>query len=383
MAEVSDPTDRSPDGGRLRGATILGVGMAVPERVVTNADLERVVDTSDEWIVTRTGIRERRVVSDGECTSDLAAEACLRALADANVGADQVDLVLCATCTGDYIWPATACLVQDRIGAIGSQAFDVAAACAGFVYGVQLAGALVQAGAIERALVVGADTMTRHVDWSDRKTCVLFGDGAGAVVLGPTTAGDGLLGSAMGADGSRARAIYLPGGGTRMPLTAELLERRLDKLVMDGSEVFRFAVRIMAEACAAALLRAGLSADDVDLFLPHQANIRIIKAAAERMGLSDDRVYNNVDRYGNTSAASVPIALCEAVGEGRVARGDLLVFVGFGAGLTWGANVVRWTRDEVAHARSELRTVVPASRRQDNITVAPASRRQRNRMDRP
>jgi 3-oxoacyl-[acyl-carrier-protein] synthase-3 len=325
--------------------------MAVPERIVTNADLERLVDTSNEWIVARTGIRERRVVAEGECTSDLAAEACLRALDDAGAAAESVDLVLCATCSGDYIWPATACVIQDRIGASGAQAFDISAACSGFVYGLQLAGALIQTGAIERALVVGADTLSRQVDWTDRATCVLFGDGAGAAVVEACAPGDGLLASAMGSDGSRARAIYVPGGGTKMRLTPEALALRLDRIVMEGAEVFRFAVRIMSDACEAALRRAGLCVGDVDLFVPHQANIRIIRAAADRMGLAPERVFNNVERYGNTSAASVPIALAEAVAAHRVRRGDVLVFVGFGAGLTWGANVLRWSRDECAGPR--------------------------------
>ncbi len=326
------------------GAGILGVGMAVPERTVTNADLERTLDTSNEWIVSRTGIRERRIAGPNEFTSDLATEACRQALDDAGIAPDEIELVLCATTSGDHLWPATACLVQDRIGAHGAQALDISAACAGFVYGLQMAGALIQTGAIRNALVVGADTLSRHVDWSDRATCVLFGDGAGAVALGPVPDGYGLLGSAMGADGSRFGSLLVPAGGTRMPLTPDLLRERKDKLMMHGHEVFRFAVRIMGEACRRALERSGLTADDVSLFIPHQANIRIIRAAAERMRLPDERVFTNVDRYGNTSAASVPIALCEAVKLGRVGNDDVLVFVGFGAGLTWGANVVRWWR---------------------------------------
>lgn len=345
-----DPGAASRRPSLARGAGILGVGMAVPRRVVTNADLERIVNTSDEWIVSRTGIRERRIVSDGECTSLLAAEASRMALEDAGVSADRLDIVLCATCSGDYLWPATACIVQNEIGAGTAQAFDISAACAGFVYGVQLAGALIQSGAAEHVLVIGADTLSRHVDWSDRSTCVLFGDGAGAVVMGPVHAGDGLLGSAMGADGSRVHSLYIPAGGTRNPLTCELLTQRRDKLVMNGPEVFKFAVRIMGEACLSALENAGLTPEDVDLFVPHQANIRIIRAAAQRMALTDERVFTNVDRYGNTSAASVPIALCEAVASGRVNKGSVLVFVGFGAGLTWGANVLRWTRDEAKQA---------------------------------
>jgi 3-oxoacyl-[acyl-carrier-protein] synthase-3 len=336
--------------GSQRGAGILGVGMAVPEKVLTNADLEKMVDTSDEWIFTRTGIRERRIAADDEFTSDLGTAACVRALADAGLTGADVDLVLCATCSGDYLWPATACIIQGRVGAVGAQAFDLSAACAGFVYGLQVAGALVATRAIDCALVVGADTLTRHVDWSDRATCVLFGDGAGAVVVGPAAPGEGLLASAMGADGTRVGSLYVPAGGTREPVSPGALALKRDKMIMNGPEVFKFAVRIMGEACMEALERAGLTPDEVSLFVPHQANIRIIRAAAERMRLSDDRVFTNVDRYGNTSAASVPIALAEAVQSGRVNRGDVLVFVGFGAGLTWGANVVRWSRDERARA---------------------------------
>lgn len=337
---------RSGQGRLCRGAGILGVGMAVPETILTNADLERMVNTTDEWIVTRTGIRERRIAAHDECTSDFAVRAALMALADAGMEADALDVILCATCSGDYLWPATACLVQGAIGAGTAQAFDVSAACAGFVYGLQLAGALIETGAAEHVLVIGADTLSRHVDWTDRATCVLFGDGAGAVVMGPVAPGDGLLGSAMGADGSRVHSLYVPAGGTRTPLTCELIREGGNKLTMHGPEVFKFAVRIMGEACMAALENAGLTPEDVDLFVPHQANIRIIRAAAQRMGLTEDRVFTNVERYGNTSAASVPIALYEAVEAGRVDCGDVLVFVGFGAGLTWGANVVRWTRDE-------------------------------------
>lgn len=336
---------RKAEGAR-GGAGIVGVGMSVPERVLTNDDLAGMVATSDEWIVSRTGIRERRVASPEEATSDLAIAASRDALACAGMDPTEVDLVLCATCTGDYLWPSTACLVQHAIGAERAAAFDLSAACAGFCYGLEVAASLIESGAVRCALLVGADTLTKHVDWTDRSTCVLFGDGAGAVVLKRCPPGYGVLGSAMGADGSHARSLYVPAGGTRTPLTADRIAARQDKMLMRGAEVFRFAVRIMGEACLAALEAACLSPADVDLFIPHQANIRIIRAAAQRMGLGDDRMYNNVDRYGNTSAASVPIALTEAVRFGRIAAGDVIVFVGFGAGLTWGANVVRWCGPE-------------------------------------
>lgn len=331
-----------------RRAGILGVGMALPERVLTNADLERIVDTSDEWIVERTGIRERRVAGENESTSDFAIPASQEALNDAGVRPEDLDLVLCATCSGDYPWPATACVVQGALGASRAAAFDLSAACAGFCYGLSVAASLIESGAMRYVLLVGADTLTKYVDWSDRRTCILFGDGAGAVILGPCEQREGVLGSALGCDGAHVQSLYVPAGGTRMPVTEDRLAGRLDKMVMRGGEVFRFAVKIMGEACLRALENSGLTTDEVSLFIPHQANIRIIRAAAERMGLDEGRVFNNVERYGNTSAASVPIALAEAVRSGRIARNDVLVFVGFGAGLTWAANVVRWCRDEPA-----------------------------------
>jgi len=316
--------------------------MAVPERVLTNADLEQMVDTSDEWIVSRTGIRKRRVASSSECTSTFAVRAGQEALNRSGLQPEDIDLVLCATCSGDYPWPATACIVQDALGLRGAAAFDLSAACAGFCYGLEVASALIEAETARHVLLIGADTLTRYVDWTDRSTCILFGDGGGAVVLGPCEGNCGVLGSAWGAVGEHAQSLYVPGGGTRTPLTHEALEARLDKMIMRGGEVFKFAVRIMGEACLEALDRAGVTPDEVDLFVPHQANIRIIRAAAERMGLPMDKVFVNVDRYGNTGAASIPIALYEALNEGRVRPGDILVFVGFGAGLTWAANVVRW-----------------------------------------
>lgn len=316
--------------------------MAVPQKVLTNADLEQMVDTSDAWIVERTGIRERRVASDEESTSTFAIQASHEALRDAKLSPEDVDLVLCATCSGDYPWPATACIVQGELGLKNAAAFDLSAACAGFCYGLRVAASLIESGACEHVLLVAADTLTRYVDWSDRSTCILFGDGAGAVVLGPVDEPYGVLASSWGADGERVTSLYVPAGGTRLPITCQALEARLDKMVMHGGEVFKFAVRIMQEACLTALRNAQITPEQVDLFIPHQANIRIIRSAAEKMRLEEDRVFVNVDRYGNTSAASIPIALYEAVEQGRVHDGDVLVFVGFGAGLTWSANVVRW-----------------------------------------
>lgn len=325
-------------------AGILGVGMAVPERVVTNFDLEQMVDTTDEWIVSRTGIRERRICGPEETSSSLGTLAARRALEDAGVLAEEIDLVLCATATGDYLWPATACVIQNAIGATRAAAFDLSAACAGFVYGLAVATALVQTAAMRRVLLVGVDTLSKQLDWSDRSTCVLFGDGAGAVVVGPCPPGEGVLASALGADGSGVELIWLPAGGTKTPITPEAMAQNLHYLAMRGAEVYKFAVKIMGEVSLEALCRARLTPDDVDLFVPHQANIRIIQSAAERIGLPMERVFVNVDRYGNTSAASIPIALAELQQERRLRRGSTLVLVGFGAGLTWGANVVRWSK---------------------------------------
>jgi 3-oxoacyl-[acyl-carrier-protein] synthase-3 len=328
-----------------RNAGILGVGMAVPDKVVTNAEIEKLVDTNNDWIVSRTGIEERRVTVDEEGSSSLGLTASQRALADAGVSPDEIDLIICATATGDYPWPATACIIQDKLGAKRAAAFDLSAACSGFTYALATASGFIQNGTMRRILVIGVDTLSKQVDWTDRGTCILFGDGAGAVVLGPCGPDEGILASALGADGSGLDQIWLEGGGNRLPVTLEVMEERRNYIRMKGAEVYKFAIKIMGEASLEALCRANLKSDDVDLFIPHQANIRIINASAERMGLTPDRVFINVQKYGNTSAGSIPIALAEAVQQGRVKRGDVLVFVGFGAGLTWGANVVRWNRE--------------------------------------
>jgi 3-oxoacyl-[acyl-carrier-protein] synthase-3 len=326
-------------------AGIAGVGMCVPDNIVTNHDLARRVDTNDEWIVSRTGIRERRVVGPETATSDLATVAAERALADAGIDADELDLVLCATTSGDYVWPATACVVQHRIGATRAAAFDLSAACSGFCYGLATAAGFIQSGAMRRILVIGADSLTRHLNWEDRSTCILFGDGAGAAVVTPCAADEGVLASALGADGSGIEAVWVPAGGTRTPTTPETLAARLNCLTMRGQEVYRFAVKIVPEVVTEALKRACLHPHDISLLVLHQANIRIVHAAAERLALPLDRVFVNLDRYGNTSAASVPMALAEAAQQGRLKRGDIVVTVGFGAGLTWAANVIRWNRD--------------------------------------
>lgn len=326
---------------RLR-AGIAGVGIAVPEQVLTNHNLEQCVDTSDEWILTRTGIRERRIAPAHIATSDLAAQAAREALQQAGKSAEEVDLIVVATATPDMPWPATACLVQSNIGARNAAAFDLNAVCSGFVYALWVASQVVETGAYRCVLVVGADILSRQVNWEDRQTCVLFGDGAGAVLLTPVQHPYGVLTGVLGADGTGAPLLSVPAGGTRLPLTEEVIAKKQNSIHMRGREVFKFAVSIMGEAALQALQKADLTPSDVSLFIPHQANIRIIQAAAERLNLPMERVFVNLERYGNTSAASIPIALYEAWTSGRIQRDDLIVMVGFGAGLTWGACVVRW-----------------------------------------
>ncbi len=326
----------------LQAVGILGTGSRVPDKIVTNFDLEKRLDTSDEWIRSRTGIGARRIAADNEATSDLAIGAAKAALENAGTTVDQIDLIIVATCTPDHFFPATAAIVQEAIGAVRCAAFDINAVCSGFSYALEVGASMVRAG-YRRALVIGADVMSRTVNWEDRSTCVLFGDAAGAAVLGPVDEG-GILGSVLGADGSGAPLLYMPAGGYREPNTPEGIEAHRNCMVMNGREVYKFAVQIMGEAAVEALTKCGLTSDDVALFIPHQANIRIIESAAKRLGLCSDRVFVNLQDYGNTSAASIPLALDEASRQGRIKIGDIVVTVGFGAGLTWGANVIRWTR---------------------------------------
>ncbi len=321
---------------------ILGLGFYLPEKVLTNADLEKVMDTSDEWIRSRTGIRERHVVIEGQTTSDLAVEAARRALADAKLTPADIDLILVATMTPDMPCPATACLVQAKLGAPQAAALDVSAACAGFVYGLICANAFIASGTYQRVLVIGAEVLSRVVDWQDRSTCVLFGDGAGAAVVGPVTTG-GILSTVLGADGTKADLLKVPAGGSLIPTTHESIDQRLHYLKMNGGEVFKLATRNMADAAEKALAKCGRTAADVACVIPHQANLRIISAVMERLGLPLEKVYLNVDRYGNMSAASTIVALCEAVRDGRVKKGDLALLVAFGAGLAWGSLVIEWS----------------------------------------
>ncbi len=325
----------------MRYAAISGWGMAVPDRVLTNADLERMVDTTDDWIVSRTGISERRVVGPDDSTTSLSVAASRQALARANLTAEDLDLIIVATCTPDQFLVSQACLLQGELGGTAG-AFDLGAACSGFVYALSTASQFIQAGTYDRVLVVGADTLTRFVDYSDRSTCILFGDGAGAVVLEASEEPRGVLSTVLGADGGGYKHLYIPGWGAFVPESAGLFAEYRPYLQMNGREVFRFAVTVMGDAAVEAVEQAGLEFADIDLLIPHQANVRIIEAAARRLDLPTDKVVVNLGKYGNTSAASIPIALVEAEEQGLLHEGDNLVFVAFGGGLAWAASVVRW-----------------------------------------
>lgn len=325
-----------------RPVGITGVGYSVPPRVLTNFDLERMVETSDEWIRTRTGIAERRIADPDVATSDLALSAASQALANARMQPERLDLIVVATVTPDAPFPATACIVQDKLGASRAGAFDMEAGCTGFIYGVSLASQAVATGACDAALVIGAEVLTRVVDWTDRSTCIIPGDGAGAGVLQPVEEGRGILSFVLRADGSGGDLLKLPAGGSRIPTTAETVSKGLHYAYMDGNEIFRFAVRVVEEVAVECLDKAGLTLAEVDLIIPHQANLRIIEACAKRMGIAQEKWVCNVDRYGNTSAASIPIALAETVESGRLTKGQLVLLVGFGAGLTYGAVAMRW-----------------------------------------
>lgn len=342
-ALLSEPAPVQGAAGLLRPAGILGVGSYVPERVLTNQDLEQIVETSDEWIVTRTGISERRIAAPGQSTADLCCRAGAQALEDAGIEAADIDLVIVATVTGDYVFPATASLVQDRLGCSNAAAFDQSAACSGFIYALATAAQFVQTGFYRNVLVIGAERLSTITNWKDRSTCVLFGDGAGAAVVGPVGNGQGFLSFDLGSDGSGGDLLMVREGGWGHPLTTGSHDEMQRTIQMAGGEVFKFAVRVIEESTQRALARAGMTVADIDVFIPHQANIRIMDAAAKRLGLDDSRVYANVARYGNTSAASIPLALAEARMEGRLKPGDTLAMVGFGAGLSWASCIVTWT----------------------------------------
>jgi 3-oxoacyl-[acyl-carrier-protein] synthase-3 len=324
-------------------AHITGWGMAVPEKVLTNQDLSKVVDTNDEWIRDRTGIRERRIAREGQYPSTLGADASLKALDVAGLSPRQLDLIICATSTPEHIFPATACLIQDAIGADKAGAFDLLAACSGFIFGVNMAAQAIRSGSIQSALVIGTETLSRFVNWKDRNTCILFGDGSGAFVLQASDEPGGVLSAVMHSDGSGGDLLTLPAGGARHPASDFTVHTGMHYIAMDGKEVYRFATKVMVQATREVLDQSGLKIEDLKLVIPHQANLRIIETAARGLKLPMEKFMINLDRYGNTSTASIPIATVEAAEQGRLEPGDKIVFVGFGAGLTWGAAAVTWT----------------------------------------
>ena len=323
-------------------ARITGTGSYVPEKVLTNLDIEKFLDTNDEWIRARTGISERHIAADGEQTSDLATRAAERAMEMAGVSAEDLDLIVVGTITGDYPWPATACIVQGNLGAKNAGAFDVSAACSGFLYALSCAIDRVEAGRCKKALVIGAEVLSRIVNWEDRNTCILFGDAAGAVIVEAGEGDRGILSTHLHADGTQLELLYQPGFGTKHMPSVEAIKEKNYFLQMQGNEVFKVAVRSMSEVANIALQANGMTAEDVDLFIPHQANIRILNATAKKIGLKEEQVYINVNRFGNTSGATIPLALDEANRAGRLKEGDIVLLDAFGGGFTWAATLLRW-----------------------------------------
>lgn len=322
-------------------ANIVATGMAVPERIVTNHDLEKLVDTSDQWIRERTGMVERRIAGESEAASDFALAASEQVLYNSGLSAKELDAIIVATISADYAFPATACLVQNRLGAKRAMAFDLSAACTGFIYGLSIAQAYIESGRYRNILLIGVDLLTKVVDWTDRNTCVLFGDGAGAVLIQPSDT-KGVLDTILGSDGGAAELLGQHCGGSRYPISCEAIEKKEHYLFMNGKEIFKQAVRVMSQTCFDLLKRCNKTIDEVKLIIPHQANIRIIEAIAQRLNVGMDRVYVNIQKYANTSAATIPIALHESRGDGSLRDGDLGLFVAFGGGLTWGASLVQF-----------------------------------------
>jgi 3-oxoacyl-[acyl-carrier-protein] synthase III len=325
-----------------RTVSIIGTGSYVPEKILTNADLSRMVDTTDEWITTRTGIKERRIAAKDEFTSDMATKAALKAIEQANITAAEIDLILVATATPDMLFPATACFVQKNIGATNAACLDISAACAGFLFGVEIAQQFITSHTHDTVLVIGADKLTSITNWTDRNTCVLFGDGAGAAILRHRGGAHGVISTHIGSDGQFTDILFMPGGGSRCPITAENVGHNLNTIHMSGKEVYKQAVIAMFSAAQKALQQAGLSIEDIACVIPHQANLRIIEGIADRLGIPLERFYVNLDRYGNTSAAAVAIALDEANRTGRIKTGDFVLMVVFGGGLTWASTVIEW-----------------------------------------
>ena len=328
----------------MHSVGIVGIGSCVPDKIVTNDDLSKLMDTSDEWIRTRSGIRERRIAKEDVATSDLCTEAAKAAIKDADIDSKDIDLIIIATVTPDMAFPSTACIVQKNIGADNSAAFDISVGCSGFLYGLDIGANFIKTGACETVLIIGSEVLSKILDWEDRSTCVLFGDGAGACVLQKCEEGKGILSSVLGADGANGHFLTQPAGGSRMPASFETVEKRLHYVHMDGREVFKFAVRAMEKASLEALTKADLELGDIDFLIPHQANERIINSAAKRLKVPKDRVFINLDKYGNMSSASIPIALEEAYNNKLIKKGDIVLLVAFGAGLTWASVLLKWSK---------------------------------------
>lgn len=330
----------------MKSVGIIGLGTYIPEKIVTNYDLEKMVDTSDEWIISRTGIKERRVADEKMFTSDLALIAAQRAILDANIKKEEIDLLILASMTPDMFFPSTACIIQGKLGLRNDiAAFDLSAACSGFIYALEVGRQFILGGSCKNVLIVASEMLSKAIDWSDRNTCVLFGDGAGAVVLSEVDSNFGIKSSYLGSNGNLSNLLEMPAGGSRFPASEETVKRRLHYLKMKGNELFKVAVKMMSDSVKEALKRAELSYEEVDILIPHQANIRIIDAVSKMLNFSKDKVFINLDRYGNTSAASLIIAIKEALEEKRLSDGDILVTTAFGSGLTWGANVIKWGGD--------------------------------------
>lgn len=329
---------------RFLSVGITGTGSYLPKKELTNFDLEKMVDTTDEWIRTRTGISKRRIADDKTATSDLATEAARIAINDAEILSEDIDLIIVATVTPDMGFPSTACIVQKNIGAKNAVAFDVEAACSGFLYALTIGEQFIKTGIYKNALIIGAETLSKIVNWKDRRTCVLFGDGAGAAVLQQVKEGFGILSNSLGSDGSKGNYLTQPAGGSRMPASIKTILDNLHYIHMDGREVFKFAVRIMAKSALEITKSTGYNMKDVAYMIPHQANIRIIEAVAKKINLTMDKVYVNLGNYGNMSVASIPVALDEAVKKGNIKSGDIIILVAFGGGLTWGSSVIKWCK---------------------------------------
>lgn len=329
-------------GNRLLRSKITGVGSYLPKKVLHNNDLQKMVDTSDEWIVERTGIRERRIVGESEAASDLGLKACKRALQDAGIRPEEIDAIIVATMSGDMPMPSTATLIQGKLGVRNAVAFDINAACSGFIFGLGIADSFIRSGISKKLLLIGVEVNSRFVDWQDRASCVLFGDGAGAVVIEPTTSRNGIISTHLQSDGRLWDLIYIPGGGSKHPASISSVNERMHFIKMKGNETFKIAVRTLQSLAIKTLKENGIKPSQLSLLIPHQANLRIIKALAERLNLPMDKVVINIDRYGNTSSASIPIALDEALKHGQINRGDYILLIAFGSGLTWGSALIRW-----------------------------------------